>query len=143
MKHKVTNQDREFKADVESCNYPVTKFDHRAHLRLAYIYLVQTNDTTESVKLVRKALIGLLKHVGIDPTEKYHETLTEAWLLAVHHFMHHNHVAISADDFIDHHPKLLDSKIMMTHYSDDLLFSAEAKLQFMEPNIEPIPRYAS
>ena len=57
------------------------------------------------------------------PASKYHETLTRAWILAVHHFMHRSPDAASADDFIERNPLLLDSKIMLTHYSAGLLFS--------------------
>ena len=142
MSHQISRADEKFKSDVESCKFSVPDFDHRAHLRLAYVYLVQTNNTDASVNLVRDALVGLLKHAGVDPSAKYHETLTEAWLLAVHHFMHNTSNTNSADDFIDQNPKLLDSKIMLTHYSDDILFSESAKKQFVEPNLEPIPRHA-
>ena len=143
MTQEITKEDIAFKKDVESCNFPVPDFDHRAHLRLAYVYLVETNSTSESVNLVRQALTGLLKHAGVDPSAKYHETLTEAWLLAVHHFMCQTSNATSADDFIDQNSKLLDSKIMLFHYSDDVLFSEAAKTAFIEPNLEPIPRHAN
>jgi hypothetical protein len=38
---------------------------------------------------------------------------------------------------------LLDSSIMLTHYSADLLFSPQAREQFIEPNLDPIPRHAA
>jgi hypothetical protein len=56
--------------------------------------------------------------------------------------MHRSPVATSADDFIDRNPPLLDSKIMLTHYSADLLFSDLARTQFVEPNLDPIPHHA-
>lgn len=142
MSYQVTNEDQKFLNDVESSQFPVSNFDHRAHLRLAYVYLAETRDVEKSLKLVRKVLLGLLKHAGIEPSTKYHETLTKAWLLAVHHFMHTQNHTHSADEFIDQNFKLLNSKIMLTHYSEDVLFSKEAKKKFMNPNLEPIPRYA-
>ena len=142
MKYEITEEDLAFKKDVESFSFPIPDFDHRAHLRLAYVYLVETNSLSESVNLVRKALIGLLKHAGVDPSAKYHETLTEAWLLAVHHFMHHTSQSVSADDFINQNPNLLNSRIMLNHYSESVLFSEPAKAAFVEPDIEPIPRHA-
>ena len=36
---------------------------------------------------------------------------------------------------------MLDSKIMMTHYSAEVLFSDEARAKFVDPNLHPIPRY--
>jgi hypothetical protein len=38
-------------------------------------------------------------------------------------------------------PILLDSKIMLTHYSAEVLFSPEARARFVEPNLESIPRH--
>ena len=141
MINLVTDEDQDFKKLVESCKFSVPQFDHRAHLRLAYVYLVQTKNTDESVQLMREALTGLLKYAGIDPSAKYHETLTQAWVLAVHHFMNNTENSISADDFIEQTPVMLDSKIMLTHYSTEVLFSEEARQSFLDPNLEPIPRY--
>jgi hypothetical protein len=38
---------------------------------------------------------------------------------------------------------LLDSRIMLTHYSTELLFSDKARAKFVEPDLDPIPRYAA
>lgn len=140
MKHLISNEDQEFKNQVESCEYPMPEFDHRAHLRLAYVYLVE-NRTEGAVQLMRDTLTGLLKHTGIDPSEKYHETLTEAWILAVHHFMNNTDYSKSADDFIAQNSVMLDSEIMLTHYSAEVLFSEQARKKFVEPNLDPIPRH--
>ena len=141
MKHLLSEEDREFKNLVESCEFPVAEFDHRAHIRLAYVYLAG-NSEDESVHLVRDALTALLRHAGVDPSQKYHETLTEAWVLAVNHFMQNTDNSQSADDFIEKNTVMLDSKIMMTHYSTEILFSDEARKAFVEPNLDPIPRHA-
>ena len=141
MKHLITTQDQKFKDQVESYEYSVPKFDHRAHVRLAYIYLAQTNDTRIASELMKAALVGLLRHAGIDPTEKYHETLTEAWILAVHHFINRTESSSSADDFIEQNPVVLDSKIMLSHYTEEVLFSELARSAFVEPNLDPIPRH--
>jgi len=140
MKNLSSKEDQEFKNQVESCEFPVPEFDHRAHSRLAYVYLVE-NNTDIAVQLMRDTLTDLLKHAGVDPSQKYHETLTEAWILAVHHFMNNTDGSESADDFIEKNTIMLDSKIMMTHYSADVLFSEKARQYFIEPNLDPIPRH--
>ena len=141
MSHHLTSADIEFKMQVEACTFPIPNFDHRAHLRLAYVYLVE-NNTDEAIQKMRNALLVLLKSAGIDPSAKFHETLTKAWVLAVQHFMSHTEESKSADIFIDKNPEMLDSKIMMSHYSAEVLFSDKARSEFVEPNLDPIPRHA-
>jgi hypothetical protein len=51
--------------------------------------------------------------------------------------------AESAADFIVRNPRILDAKIMVTHYSAEVLFSAEARARFVEPDLERIPRHDS
>jgi hypothetical protein len=139
LKHELSSSDREFRAAFEAGAYAPADFSHRAHVRLAYAYLAGS-DRDVALERYRAALIGFLSHHGI-PASKYHETLTSAWILAVHHFMHRSPEAASADDFIERNPLLLDSKIMLTHYSTGLLFSDVARAEFVEPDLDPIPRH--
>lgn len=53
--------------------------------------------------------------------------------------MHRSGASASADEFIADNPRLLDAKIMMTHYSAGLLFSPEARVQFVKPDLQEIP----
>jgi hypothetical protein len=124
---------------MEACTYPVSDFSHRAHLRLAYIYLSE-NGTDKSSELMRDTLGRFLQHYGVDPS-RYHETMTRAWILAVHHFMNVTGTSSSADEFIDNNLEMLDTKIMMTHYSAGVLFSDEARASFVQPDLDPIPRH--
>jgi hypothetical protein len=139
LKHELSESDREFRAAFEAGACAPADFSHRAHVRLAYVYLADS-DVNLALERMRAALVSFLSHHGI-PASKYHETLTRAWILAVHHFMHRSPEAASADDFIDRNPMLLDTKIMLTHYSADRLFSDAARADFVEPNLDPIPRH--
>jgi len=67
-------------------------------------------------------------------------------------YIQHNGIANKDDEpvadfykrvmaFIEANPILLDGKIMLTHYSADLLFSEEARARFVEPNLDEIPRH--
>lgn len=139
MTHSTSPDDQRFRAEFEAGTYPLADFDHRAHVRLAYVYLVD-NSTATALALMRKALKFFLERNGVD-LSKYHETMTRAWILAVRHFMERPGSAASADEFIAANPELLDSKIMLTHYSVDTLFSPQAREQFVEPDLDPIPRH--
>ena len=142
MRRAASIDDRIFAEQVEACDFPVSEFDHRAHLRLAYIYLVELS-TKDAVSRMRDTLINLLRHAGIEPTTKYHETLTEAWIRAVDYFMSINQQSDSSHEFIEQHPEMLDSDIMLTHYSAEVLFSEEARGRFVSPNLEPIPEQSA
>jgi hypothetical protein len=139
MKHRLSASDEAFRAEFEACTFPPAAFDHRAHIKLAYVYLV-ANDTDTAHRLMQEALLSFLRHHGFE-VSKYHETMTRAWILAVRHFMETSPGAESADTFIERNLRMLDSKIMMTHYSAEVLFSDEARARFVEPDLSPIPRH--
>ena len=139
MKHLSSVEDQKFRREFESCKFPSAEFSHREHIRLAYVYLSEY-DTDTAHQLMRSALLSFLEYHSIDVT-KYHETITRAWIMAVRHFMENTPSSESSDNFIEKNPRMLDSKIMMTHYSVEVLFSDEARAKFVEPNLEPIPEY--
>ena len=141
LTHELSSADREFQAAFEAGAFAPADFSHRAHVRLAYLYLAES-DVNLALERMRGALLIFLSRHNI-PASKFHATLTRAWILAVDHFMHRTPAASSADDFIERNPVLLDSKIMLTHYSADLLFSDQARTEFVEPNLDPIPRHAA
>jgi hypothetical protein len=137
-RHGITSGDRRFRDDFEAGAVPPADFGHRAHVRLAYTYLAESG-VDDAAARMRAALLAYLAHHGIDAA-KYHETMTRAWILAVRHFMQRSPGATGADAFIDANPALLDSRIMLTHYSAELLFSPEARARFVDPDLDPIPR---
>ncbi len=139
MRHRVSPSDQDFRRDFEAARISPADFDHQAHVRLAYVVLAEHDDAT-AIALLRSALLAFLDHHAV-PASKYHETLTTAWMLAVRHFMQATESATSADDFIAQNPRLLDSSIMLGHYSRDLLFSDRARAAFAEPDRVAIPRY--
>jgi len=139
MKHELSTSDVEFRMAFEAGAIAPADFSHRAHVRLAYVYLADT-DVNLALERMRGALLVFLTRNNI-PASKYHETLTRAWILAVNHFMHRTPETTSSDDFIARNEVLLDSKIMLTHYSAGLLFSDGARQEFVEPDLDPIPRH--
>jgi hypothetical protein len=131
--------DAKFRQDFEAGRVGPADFDHRAHLTLAYIYLCDF-DTDTAYESMKAAIHGLLQRNDVDP-DKYHDTLTRAWIMAVRHFMEKSDHTASADALIDQFPEMLDSNIMLTHYSAELLFSDDARARFVEPDRDKIPRY--
>jgi hypothetical protein len=139
MTHLLSKEDHDFHSRVESCNFPASAFNHQAHLRLAYIYLSE-HPTETAYQMMRNTLLNFLECHGLDKS-KYHETMTRAWMMAVRHFMKNTPDSESSASFMDKNPMLLDTKIMLTHYSAEVLFSNEARATFLGPNLDPIPSY--
>lgn len=137
MRHTVSSTDETFQRAFETCMVPARLFDHRAHLRLAYIYLCE-GTPEQAQKRMKQSLLTFLEHLGLGAS-KYHETLTRAWVLAVRYFMIQTPACLSAEVFIEQNPVLLDRTIMLTHYSADILFSIKARNRFTTPDLEPIP----
>ena len=139
MRHGLAEADLAFRRAFESGAVAPADFDHRGHVRLAYVYLCELS-TDEAHDAMKRAILGFLQHLGADPA-KYHETITRAWIMAVRHFMERSQPCESAAQFIERNPELLDAKIMLTHYSAQLLFSDHARAGYVEPDLEPIPRH--
>lgn len=137
MPHVLSDEDRRFATDFESCRFPPEAFDHAAHVRLAYIYLCE-QPVDAAVVRMKNALLAFLAHLGASPN-KYHETITRAWVLAVAHFMAESEPCASAVAFLAANPRLLDRAIMLKHYSAEVLFSPDARAAFVPPDIAPIP----
>src|SRR5882672_11635323 len=104
MEHRLSIEDAAFRRAFEACEVAPPAFDHAAHVRLAYAYLCECS-------------------------------LTRAWIMAVDHFMQQSSSdSDSAASFISSNAQLLDSKIMLTHYSAEVLFSATARQTFVQPD---------
>ena len=138
MKHQASAADRLFQNEFEGGGF-MEPLGHREHLRIAYVYLVD-HRLPRAIDRVRDSIQNFLRHRAVDPG-KYHETMTQAWMMAVRHFMEEAPDSASSDAFIDRNPRLLDTKIMLTHYTPELLHSDQARAAFVEPDLEPIPRY--
>lgn len=139
MKHQVSDGDREFREAFEGFDVAPDDFDHRAHVRLAYVYLCE-GDADSSTSAMKQAILFFLEHLGVGTT-KYHETITRAWVMAVDHFMDAVNPCRSFDEFIVQAPRLLDKQIMLSHYSAEVLFSDEARADYVDPDLAPIPRH--
>lgn len=139
MKHSLSLDDQKFRREFEAGSCAPAEFNHGAHVRLAYVYLSE-NDADTAHRLMRDALLSFIRHHSVAES-KYHETVTRAWIMAVRHFMEIAPTAASFDHFIAKSQALLDTKTMLTHYSAEVLFSAEARTRFVEPDLDPIPKY--
>ncbi len=115
--------DDEFVAAFERCTLPPSAFHHRDHIRLARIYLDRLGLDAATIQFA-ESLKRFATHLG--KSEKYHETMTIAWMRLV---------AGSPRE----HAALLDKDHLYRYYSRELLDSPEARMGFVEPDLQQLP----
>ncbi|MGA2010675.1 MAG: hypothetical protein ABSH51_09115 [Solirubrobacteraceae bacterium] len=113
-------------------------FGHHEHVELAWSYLRRY-----SLDEAAEVMIAAIRHVarlhGAD--DKYHETITRAWLhfVAVHM---HRWGADSFEEFAERNPDLLDGGLLGHFYSRELILSAPARAAWTAPDIRELPALA-
>ncbi len=110
-------------------------FGHRQHLELTWRCL-EDNDPAEALQMVAEAIRQVAAAHGAG--DKYHATLTSAWVhcVAVHR---ERWPAASFDEFIERNLALLDPHLLDHFYSPSLLFSDAARAAFTSPDRRPLP----
>ncbi|NOK35745.1 hypothetical protein HMI49_21330 [Corallococcus exercitus] len=112
----------------------VSGFAHLDHVRVVYLYTRRAGGEA-AVALTRAGLRALTGKLGVP--EKYHETMTVAWARLVSERVE---AALGRDfaAFIDAHPRLLRRDLLDDYYSREVLFGAEARIRFIEPDLRPL-----
>jgi hypothetical protein len=109
-------------------------FHHRDHLRVTYLYLRQFGEQETQARLGPAILRYATARNG---AEKYHQTITVAWIRLV--------AAASAgttdfDAMLAAHPELLEKSLLERYYSSAVLASPEARAAWVEPDRAPLSR---
>lgn len=132
--------DVEFLRDFESQRWPLDRWHHRDHVRLAYLYLC-AHPFDKAADLIRAGIKAHNAAHGIRdlPTSGYHETMTMAWLRLVEMVLAEYGPEKDGDTFCDAHPELMQKKSLRLFYSKERFMSVEAKTTFVEPDLAPLP----
>lgn len=133
--------DTEHLRRFEDHSLPHAEWTHRAHLKVAYLYLCQL-PYPEALERLRAGIKAYNAAHGIQdtPTGGYHETLTQVWLQLVHTTLRQFGPAETADAFFDAQTQLGSKRTPLLFYSRDRLMSAEAKHGFIPPDLAPLPQ---
>ncbi len=133
--------DAQFISAFQAQLWPSSRWAHRDHIKLAYLYLCEYG-LEEGVERIRAGIQAHNEAHGIEttPTSGYHETMTSAWMNLVWCILQEYGPAEDADSFCDQHPELLEKKALRLFYSKDIFMSMEARQRFVEPDLAPLPR---
>lgn len=141
MNHIYSSADQDYLDLFERYQVDPAGFHHREHLRIAYVLIIKFGPD-KAFRRIKKGILALLKYMNAG-NDKYHETITYAWLLAIHHFMQVSEKADCFESFIRQNPFLLDTSIINHYYSKQILEGEEARRRFVAPDLEPIPLHGA
>ncbi|HEY3762260.1 MAG TPA: hypothetical protein VGN23_10990 [Verrucomicrobiae bacterium] len=132
--------DEQFLAEFESCRVPLDQWHHKEHIKLAYLYLRKylLDEAIDHVRTRIKAYNAAHK-VPEAVDRGYHETMTQAWMRLVHLTLCEYGPAENADKFYEQHPQLWQMKTLRLFYTRDRFMTLQAKQEFIEPDLTPLP----
>lgn len=132
--------DDAFLRAFEATDFPLDRWHHREHIKVAYLYLLR-HPFLVALDKMRHCIhaYNTAHDVPNSLTSGYHETLTKAWLQLVYLTICEYGACASADEFVDSHPQLLSVKALRFFYSRERVVSAEAKRSFVEPDLAQLP----
>jgi hypothetical protein len=130
--------DDEFLAAFERCNLTRADWTHAAHVRVGWLYLSKGDSFDGVLAKVREGIKRFNLNV-LDKPDGYHETITYAFLRLI--FARRQSGPCSEDflTFRSKHSDLFCSKSLEKHYSKALLDSPRARLEFVLPDLAPLP----
>lgn len=121
--------DREFITAFESCTLPPDLFPHRAHVRLAWLYLREG----PLLQVLTRFTDGIKRYAAsFGASAKYHETITWAFLFLIHERMQRSS-ANTFEEFAEENPDLFE-KILTRYYRPETLGSELARAMFVMPD---------
>lgn len=130
--------DEEFLRRFLACGLEPADFDHRGHLRAAWLVL-RHHPVEEAVEYTCDGIARLAAKFGAPG--KYNRTMSEALVRLMAHDGAGNGEG-TLDTFLGAHPEFADDVpgVLARHYSHDRLHSREARTRFLPPDRERLPR---
>jgi len=132
----MTLSDKEFLQQFEAKTLAPEHFDHRGHLRLAWLYLKQL----PLKQAEQKICDGINRYAtSLGASDKFHYTLTVAITRIMANRIDAGNTT-NFDRFLELNPKLQTEMMALVdrHYSPELLHSEQAKREFISPDLQPL-----
>jgi hypothetical protein len=124
--------DSELIAQLEDCTLPGDQFHHADHLHAAWVYLKRF-PAHEAMGRFSETLRRYATALG--KPDRYHETITWAYLLLLNERIHRSAPAATWEEFAALHQDLFDweHSILRKYYRPEALDSALARRVFIMP----------
>ncbi len=138
--------DDEFLSRFDDGTLSVDQWTHRAHVKVAFLYL-RRHSFEQAVDRMRAGVKALnaVHAVPEGPLSGYNETTTVAFMhliAAIDAAYGEVFPVADADAFCDAHPQLMNKHALRFFYSPERRMHPDAKTQFVEPDLAPLPKVA-
>jgi hypothetical protein len=122
--------DEEFLGALERCELAANAFTHAAHVRAGYLYL-RAGGFDAALGRIRAAIRRYAAHLG--KADKYHETITVAYLALIQQRLCERGDAGGWRRFCEENQDLFDPDLLLGHYRRSELESELARRIFILP----------
>ena len=128
--------DPELAAILPVITGPAGQFRHRQHINLAF-YAVRRYGMPAAIGTICTWIRQIAAYERAP--QKYHHTVSRAWVEAVAYHVAENPGCADFEDFAACHPGLLDKRLLSRHYRSSTLAAPAARHGWVEPDLVPFP----
>ena len=128
--------DAELAAILPEITGPAGQFRHRQHIHLAFL-AVRRYGMPEATARICDWIRRIAAYQRAP--QKYHHTVSRAWVEIVAHHADADPDCADFDTFAGRHPVLLDKRLLSSHYRSSTLAADPARRGWVEPDLVPFP----
>lgn len=128
--------DDEFLHAFFSAELANSDFHHRDHLRLTWL-VVRRYGPAEAETRVTEGIEHFAAMHG--HAARYHDTMTRFWVRLVAHAVAKKPQIRDIEAFLEAYPMLLDPTLPFRHWRRETMFTPEAQVEWMDPDLVPLP----
>lgn len=135
VQRELSEDDRNFLEMFEQCSLGKQCWTHSAHVRMAWLVMETSSTFDEALNRIRSGIQTFNSSVQ---SVGYHETITVAFARVIH-AKRQSSSTTTWQEFLEEHDDLLSKNCLHQFYTSDVLASDDAKLNFVEPDLKPLP----
>ena len=128
--------DEAFLRAFEDLSFPADLFHHREHIRVAWLYL-KSSDASRAAERMAEGIRRFANHHGA--TQKYHHTITLAWMRLVAAALVETPEGYTFEQFMAAHKELCGKNLLAKYFCSELLQTVTAREAWIEPDLHPLP----
>ncbi len=124
--------DEQFARAFERGDIAPAAFDHRAHVRVAWVYLREGPSFDAAMVRMREGIQRFA--AAANASQKYHETITVLWMRLLADAAARVPQPCELVELLEKCPELADKDLPLNYYSRERLFSDAARSKWVPPD---------